>query len=609
MFTTESAKSAEIGRGWDGSDTDPETHSLPVSVTSALSVVRIRVPVQPRGHTSVPMRAFAKLFALVALAASARAEAEPSTHTTISIVGTSDLHGHIAALPWFAGYLTNLRAARARDGGAVVLLDAGDMFQGTLESNLAEGAPVVAAYNAIGYNAAALGNHEFDFGPVGPAPSPVEPGDDPRGALKARAGQARFPFLAANVVDEKTRKPVAWPNVRPTTIIDAAGVKVGIVGVVTAATGHSALPANVAGLDFLSLARTIAGEARKLRARGARIVVAVAHAGGECKSFAAPDDLDLCDPGSEIFAVARALPKGRVDAIVAGHTHQALAQRVAGVPIIQSYANGRAFGRIDLVVEKKSGKVVASQLAPPREICPASTAEKCVPGDYEGSPVVADQNVIALNAPAFAAAHKKGEERLGVEVLRPLPHRRGEETALGNLLADLMRQARPDSDVTVLNGGGLRAGLPAGPLTYGSFYETFPFDNAFASLRLPAGDFRALLARSLVRAGSLISISGLRAFARCQAAGLAVTLTRPDGKPVPDNEPLAITTTDYLATGGDGFFAGAAASVEIGIPMRDALAEVLRTRAGTLDPGDPKLFDPKHPRIDLPGVVPLKCGP
>ena len=88
----------------------------------------------------------------------------PATGTlTLSIVGTNDLHGGIlqrgdrGGLALLGGYLDNLRAARARDGGAVLLLDAGDMFQGTLESNLNEGAIVVAAYNALGYAAAAIG--------------------------------------------------------------------------------------------------------------------------------------------------------------------------------------------------------------------------------------------------------------------------------------------------------------------------------------------------------------------------------------------------------------------------------------------------------------------
>ncbi len=341
----------------------------------------------------------------------------------------------------------------------MALLDAGDMFQGTLESNLAEGAPVVRDYNALGYTAAAIGNHEFDFGPVGPAPAPVKPGDDPRGALKARAAEARFPLLAANVIDAKTGKPVAWPGVEPSAIVDAAGVKIGLVGAVTLATPRTTLPANVAGLEFLPLAKTLAREARGLRARGAKIVIAVVHEGGACGDFSDPARLDSCDAKSAIFAVARELPKGSVDAIVAGHTHQAITQRVAGVPIIESYANGRAFGRVDLTVERKSGKLVASHIDKPHDLCQVGRGESCRPGDYEGSPVHASDELARLNAAAFAAVESKGAESLNVEVLRPLPNRRNQENALGNLLADLMRAARP-GDVALLNGGSLRAPLP-----------------------------------------------------------------------------------------------------------------------------------------------------
>jgi 5'-nucleotidase len=555
------------------------------------------------------MRAQLLSVLVLVFASPAQAAPKPPSTITISVVGTSDLHGHVAALPWLAGYLKNLRAERARTGGAVIVLDAGDMFQGTLESNLEEGAPVVRAYNALGYDAAAIGNHEFDFGPAGPAPSPVKPGDDPRGALKARAAQAHFPFLAANIVDKATGKPVAWPNVKPSTIIIAASIKIGLVGVVTAATLRSALPANVAGLDFLPLAPTIAREARKLHHRGARVVILVAHEGGDCRGFTNPDQLDSCDARSEIFAIVRGLPKGSVDAVVAGHTHQAVAQRVASVPIIQAYANGRAFGRVDLTVDRASGKVLATHLEPPHDICPASAPENCKPTDYEGSPVLVDEEVDELIAPAFAQARRKAEEDLGVKVLRPLPHNRKQETALGNLLTDLMRAARPGSDVAMINGGGMRAGLPAGVLSFGRLYETFPFDNAFASLRLPASDFRRLLGRSLSRGGSLVSLSGLRVRARCQGANLDVVVARPNGSPVRDDEMLAIATTDFLATGGDGFFAGVTAPFEIGPPLRDALAEALRTRGGTLDPGDRMLFDPARPRFDLPGEVPIQCSP
>ncbi len=257
---------------------------------------------------------------------------------TLSIVGTTDLHGYVfprdgrGGLALLGGYLANLRAARAADGGGVVLLDAGDTWLGGIESNMSEGAVVVDAYNALGYTAAAIGNHDLEYGAVDRWPFGEPSADDLRGALKARAAQARFPLLAANLLDQASGRPVAWPNVRPSVLVTVAGVRVGIVGVMTLDALSMTLAANVGGLATSPLVPAIADEATALRAGGAQIVVLVAHAGGACAAFGAPDDLTSCDDSAEIFDVARRLPHGTVDAIVAGHTHDALAHRVAGVP-------------------------------------------------------------------------------------------------------------------------------------------------------------------------------------------------------------------------------------------------------------------------------------
>src|SRR5580698_9878691 len=187
---------------------------------------------------------------------------------TITIIGTSDLHGALERLPIFGGFVANIRAARAADGG-VVLVDGGDLFQGTLESNLAEGADVVRAYNALGYTASAIGNHEFDYGPVGPDVT-AKPGQDRRGALKARAREAKFPFVVSNIIDESTGKRVDWPNMPASTLVQVAGVSIGIVGASTEATPTTTMPANFVGLAMApSTVQAIADEARALRAKGA----------------------------------------------------------------------------------------------------------------------------------------------------------------------------------------------------------------------------------------------------------------------------------------------------------------------------------------------------
>src|SRR5262249_10940092 len=162
---------------------------------------------------------------------------------------------------------------------------------------------VVRAYNALGYDAVTIGNHEFDFGPVGPPQLPG-PGDDPRGALKQRASEARYPFLSANLREQGASTTLAWANVRPWTLVTVAGVKVGVVGVATLSTPRATHPRTFAGLEVLPLADSIARAARAARAAGAVAVVVAAHAGGQCTRFDDPDDAGACDPNEEIFAVA-----------------------------------------------------------------------------------------------------------------------------------------------------------------------------------------------------------------------------------------------------------------------------------------------------------------
>ncbi|HEY1098795.1 MAG TPA: metallophosphatase, partial [Myxococcota bacterium] len=278
-----------------------------------------------------------------------------SSATPVTIVGTNDLHGRVERVAALSGHLDIVRAQAAKAGGGIVLVDGGDMFQGTLESNLQEGAAVVAAYNHVGYDAVCIGNHEFDFGPVGPLVIAKTAKDDPVGALKARAKQARFPFLAGNIVDDTTGKPVAWPNVKPSTIVTVGkgktAVKVGVIGLSTVDTPKTTIASNVKGLRFSPLTQSVVEQAEALRKQGARVVVVTAHAGGKCPDLHDANDLSSCEADAEIMKLARELPKGLVHAIVGGHTHQTMAHVVNGVPIIESWANGRGFGRIDLDVD------------------------------------------------------------------------------------------------------------------------------------------------------------------------------------------------------------------------------------------------------------------
>ncbi|MEM6640280.1 MAG: 5'-nucleotidase C-terminal domain-containing protein [Pseudomonadota bacterium] len=531
------------------------------------------------------------VFALAGCASAPQPDA-----VVLSVLGVNDTHGEMAGLVAMSGYVEALRSAR-RDNGAVVLLDAGDMWQGTLESNLAEGAPVVEAYNAMRFDAAAIGNHEFDFGPEGSAMVPESPVDDPRGALKARATEAQFPLLAANLIDTKTEAPVDWPNVRTSILVERAGVKVGIVGVTTADTLETTIRGNTYGLAIAPLAATIEREARTLRGAGADLVIAVAHAGGHCEAFEDPFDLTSCDRDEEIFRVARALPRGLVDQIIAGHTHAGVAHVVNGIAITESLANARAFGRVDYRIDSRSGAVLERRIFPPQRVCrqdraPCEGGDAAVDGRYADHPLQTVPVVTQIADRAYAAAETVKRRLLGVTLSTAITRQAGPASALGRLMTDAVREAT-GADVAIHNVvGGIRADLPAGPLTYGDVFRAFPFDNRVAVLELSGRELRTLLAPQITNVKRRAGLSGLQVHVACAAQFEAsIELRRSDGSIVDDEDRLSVAANDYLLFGGDRIFAPITPpdgfDIDLGQPrVRDVWADWFSARGGTLSAAD-----------------------
>ena len=526
--------------------------------------------------------------------------AAPARSVEITIVGTSDLHGRLSTLPVLGGYLG---ALRARNPEGVLLVDAGDMFQGTLESNQNEGEAVIEAYKKLRYDAVAIGNHEFDYGPVGEASTvrrdaPEGPDRDPRGALAARALQAKgaFPVLAANLLEND--RPFSHPNIVPSALVTKNGVPVGIIGVTSIGTTSTTIAANVVGVRVTPLAGAITEQAKALREKGAKVVVVAAHAGGQCKKLDAPKDLSSCDGAAEIFDVARALPEGTVQVIIAGHTHQAVAHEVSGIPIIQSNAYGVAFGRVDLTVDVSSGKVVRSKIFPPEQVARGAS--------FEGVTIAPATDVEEALKPAIERAQARRAESLSAMVTAPFAARYRDECALGNLLTTLLLDLDPKADIALMNGGGLRADIAPGPLTYGALYDALPFDNRLATMTMTGRSLRAELVKNLTGKGGILSIAGARVTGRCEGDKLAVDVVltgrnRPDRKLKDDDRVVAITN-EFIATLGDGF--GPADKVEIdegGPPFRDPVAAALKKRGGTLKPEEWLL--PGKPRISLPGPI------
>jgi 5'-nucleotidase len=544
---------------------------------------------------------------------------------TLSVVGTTDLHGRIHAadgrggLELLGGFLKNLRAARQADGGAVILLDSGDTFQGGITSNLSEGAVVIDAYNALGYTALAIGNHDFEFGAVDRWDGDSALDTDLRGALKARAAQARFPFLAANLVDTATGRVVDWPNVRPSVVVEAAGVRVGIVGVMTLGALSMTLAANVPGLSVSPLGEAITREATALRVQGAQVVIVASHAGGACTAVADPADLSSCDDGAEMFAVARQLPPGLVDVMVTGHTHATVAHVVHGIPMVQADYWGQAFSRVDLTVQTRTGAVEVTRIFPPQTVCArhapgetgcaSASSAKAETAAYEGRPLAADPEVTAAMAAAEERVLALRDVPIGAVLDQPL--RRGDsggESPLANLFAEALRAAVPDADAAVSYGvgpGGLRTELAAGPLTRGALYDVFPFDNRVARLELSGAELTRLLTDQTRRTwwrGRPFGVSGLVVTVDCRDGDQRVSVTRASGQPLGDDERIVIASTDFMTTRFGGV-AGAGVRV-FDLQARDALERWVRN-VGPLAAA--RFADPARPRWIRTAVAADEC--
>ncbi len=531
----------------------------------------------------------------------------PAGDVIISVVGTNDVHGELlpsadrGGLVGLSGFVDALRQKRAGDGGAVLLIDAGDMWQGTLESNLDEGATVVELYSQMGFAAATIGNHEFDFGPAGPAVTPQRPGDDPRGALKRRVAEARFPVLAANLIDDATGLPVDWENVRPSVLLDVRGIRVGVVGVMTRDALLTTIAANVVGLSVAPLAPVVEREARRLRSEGADLVIVSAHAGSRCNEFDDPLDLSSCDMGGEIMQLALALPPGLVDHIVAGHVHRGIAHVVNGTAVTSSYSSTRAFSRVDFMVDRRSGAIRERLVLPPQQAClrVAGPDRRCARDDadpalvsnavYEGIEVRPNPAVVAIADRAAAAARALRSQALGPVVEAPFDLPDSPEAPLARLFTDALLETLP-AEIALHNVmGGIRAGLPAGQLTFGDVYKMFPFDNRAVVVELTGAELAKVIAAQARSRHRRAGFSGMRVFVRCAEGRIAAEMRLDDGRVLADSDRVSVLVNDFLALGGDGILTpvipagGFPAGADLPL-TRDLLVRWFASRTQSLHP-------------------------
>ena len=438
----------------------------------------------------------------------------PQDSIHVRVLAMTDFHGALESrtYPWTDGRLVGgaavlkaaMDSAEAECGCPTLRIDAGDQMQGTLTSNYFYGASTVEALNLLGLDAAALGNHELDWG--------VD-------TLRQRLREAQYPWLAANVFDSVTGRRPEWA--RPYHIKEWSGLRVAFVGYIASGTKGIVLAPHVAGLAFGAGKDAIADVLEAVRAERPDLTILTAHAGVRCNA-------DACS--GEIVSLARELDTDDVDLILAGHPHGIATTEVNGIPIIQSGSNGAALGVVDLF----------------------QTGEGTWRAELEVRRVYADEVTPDASMLEMLSRYKRVTDSIAnrtIATLKDAPVTRNGENELGNIMADGLRYAAR-ADLSVVGNGGIRSTLPAGPVTYGMLYAVMPFGNRLLRLTMSGRELRRFLEQAVGR----VHVSGMRVtYDGRRSRGNRIVDVRLGEEPLADSRTYSVAVGDYHAEGGDGY--------------------------------------------------------
>ena len=454
------------------------------------------------------------------------------------VIHTNDTHGHdVAAEGETVG--TAGVAALKKDfeaaGASVLLLSAGDFSQGTTLVSLDKGASAVDFMNAAGYDAAALGNHEFDY---------------KMDALKANAAKAQFPILAANIVDSETKAPLFGDHIT----FDTAIGKVGVFGLDTPEAMTKAHPDNVKGLTFYQGDELVAcaqAQVDALKADGCAYIIALTHLGVDPESEP--------NRSEDVFAKVNG-----VDLVVDGHSHTKMDGGVkAGNALVVS--TGEYLENVGVVIT--DGTTTTAKLVSAAEYTKVDEAVAAVIG-------AKDAEVQAAMSQSFGTTEVllNGERA---------PGNRTEETNLGDFATDaILWQARQNLgedkvDAALTNGGGIRASIPAGNITMNDMKTVFPFGNTIVTIDVTGAQLLEALESATCStptaigafpqvAGITFSIDTSVKYAEGDqypdstyfapaAPGSRVTISDVNGKGFDPAATYTIATNDFTAAGGDTY--------------------------------------------------------
>lgn len=435
----------------------------------------------------------------------------------ITLFHTNDSHGRVKK----DGSIIGIDVISAIKNNTInsLLLDAGDTLHGLPFATLKKGEDIVSLMKLAGYDAMAPGNHDFNYG----YERLLE-----LSKLSAE-GENSFPIISSNVM--KGNDNLIDSNV----IKDVAGIKVGIFGLTTPETAYKTNPNNVIGIDFADPVEAARKQVEELRAKGADVIVALAHVG--------------IDESSEVVSTMIADEVDGIDVIVDGHSHSTLQEGITtenGTLIASTGEYENNLGKVVITVDGESKEVVTKK---------ASLISKAETTDIEGDKKVLDK-IEDIDAEQSEFLSKViGNSKVHLEGARE--YSRTQETNLGNLITDAMLD-ETGAEIAITNGGGIRDSIDEGEITKGEIVKVLPFGNYIVTKALTGSQIKEVLEHGIkaypAPAGHFPHVSGVNfVFDETREAGNRIVGITVNGKPIEMDKLYVVATNDFMSVGGDEY--------------------------------------------------------
>ncbi|CAI0717213.1 bifunctional UDP-sugar hydrolase/5'-nucleotidase UshA [Serratia entomophila] len=511
----------------------------------------------------------------------------------ITILHTNDHHGHFwqndhgeYGLGAQKTLVDGIRQEVAAKGGSLLLLSGGDINTGVPESDLQDAEPDFRGMNLVGYDAMAIGNHEFD---------------NPLSVLRQQEKWATFPLLSANIY----RKSTGQRLFKPYALFNKQGIKIAVIGLTTDDTAKIGNPEFFTDIEFHAPAQEAKQVVEQLRQNEKPdVIVAATHMGhyddGNHGSNA-PGDVEM----------ARSLPAGYLDMIVGGHSQDPVCMAsenhkqvdyVPGTPcspdrqngtwIVQAHEWGKYVGRADFQFRNGELKLVHYQLIPVNLKKKVEKADGTSERVYYTRQIAEDPTMMKLLTPF----QEKGKAQLDVKIGSVNGKLEGDRSKVRFVQTNLARvmlaaqMERADADFAVMSGGGVRDSIESGDITYKNVLKVQPFGNTLVHVDMKGSEveqYLAVVANMKVDSGAYAQFANVSLV----ADGKGVSNVKINGQPLQADKTYRMATLNFNALGGDGYpkLDGSPSYVNTGFID----AEVLKQYIEKHSPLDAAAYEPK----------------